>query len=89
MAIIRYKFTIQHFPFFSQCISTRTVTQQAKQKNRYELLRISTTVGKILNQMNFSYHVAFIIWRGPSYCVTLQTPPTQSTVIISVSVTVQ
>ena len=88
MAIISYEFTIQHFPFFSQCISTITFPQKAKKKNRYELLRISTTVGKILNQMNFSYHVAFIIWRGPSYRVTLQTPPTQSTVIISVSVTV-
>ena len=44
--------------------------------------------GKLLNQMNSSYHMAFIISRGPSYRVTLQTPPTQSTVIISVSVTV-
>ena len=44
--------------------------------------------GKIfLNHINSSYHMAFIIWRGPSYRVTLQTPPTQSTVIISVSVT--
>ena len=45
--------------------------------------------GKIfLNHINSSYLMAFIIWRGPSYRVTLQTPPTQSTVIISVSVTV-
>ena len=44
--------------------------------------------GKILNQINSSYHMAFIIWRGPSYNVTLQTPLTQSTVIISVSVKV-
>lgn len=44
--------------------------------------------GKLLNQMNSSYHMAFIIWRGPSYHVTLQTPPTQTTVIISVSVKV-
>ena len=44
--------------------------------------------GKILHQMNSSYHTANIIWRGPSYRVTLQTPPTQSTAIISVSVTV-
>ena len=44
--------------------------------------------GKILNQINSSYHMAFIIWRGPSYNVTLQAPLTQSTVIISVSVKV-
>ena len=44
--------------------------------------------GKLLNQMNSSYHMAFIIWRGPSYHVTLQKPPTQSTIIISVSVKV-
>ena len=44
--------------------------------------------GKFLNQMNSSYRMAFIIWRGLSYRVTLQTPPTQSTLIISVSVTV-
>ena len=88
MAIISYEFTIQHFPFFSQWISTITFPQKAKKKNRYELLRILTTVGKILNQMNFSYHVAFIIWRGRSYRVTIQTSPTHFTVIISVSVTV-
>ena len=44
--------------------------------------------GKILNQMNSFCHMAFIIWRGSSYRATLQTPPTQSTVIISVSVKV-
>ena len=44
--------------------------------------------GKILNHMNSTYHMAFIIWRGPSYRITLQTPPTQVPVILSVSVTV-
>ena len=48
MAIIRYEFTIQHFPFFSQCIVTKrkapNLWHKTLRKKRYELLRILTTI---------------------------------------------
>ena len=62
MAIIRYEFTIQHFPFFSQRRIMNIITKRKSQrnnkmsykklrKNRYELLRISTTVSSCWDKL--------------------------------------